>query len=304
MQGGSVQVAPLKAAPAPESGPHIVPAGGGTDFDMVTVALILWAHRYWLLVAVVLTTAAAAWLAFTTPPTYRADVVVTEVHDQGMGGTAAQLATQISGLASLAGLGLGANRMEPDFEAVLESHRLVQEFIARNDLLPYLSHGSKVPLTMWRAVQLFEKDVVYIRQDPRRGVTTLSVEWTDPQTAARWANGLVALANELLRVRARDEAQRNITYLTSQVDRTNEVDLRRAIFNLIESETKTLMVANGRTEYAFRVVDPAVPPEIRSGPHRTLLLLAGLLVGAFLGGVGVLTADWVRRQAVRLHRDG
>jgi uncharacterized protein involved in exopolysaccharide biosynthesis len=302
MQGGSVQIASLKPAPAPEAGAHGPPAGGGTDFDLVTVALLMWAHRYWLLLAVVLTTAAAAYVAFTTPPTYRADVVVTEVHDQGMG-AAAQIASQISGLANLAGIGLGANRMEPDFEAVLESRRLKEEYITRNDLLPYLSRGAKKPLTLWRAVQLFDKDVVSIRQDPRRGVTTLTAEWTDPVTAARWANGLVALANELLRTRALQEAQRNITYLSAQADRTNEVELRRAIFNLIESQTKTLMIANGRTEYAFRVVDPAVPPEIRSGPHRTLLLLAGILVGLFLGGVAVLTADWVRQQAARLRRN-
>jgi uncharacterized protein involved in exopolysaccharide biosynthesis len=178
----------------------------------------------------------------------------------------------------------------------------VQEYITRNDLLPRLSHGSKVPLTLWRAVQLFEKNVS-IRQDPRRGITTLTVEWTDAVTAARWANGLVALANDLLRTRALEEAQRNIVYLNAQVDRTNEVELRRAIFNLIESETKTLMLANGRTEYAFRVVDPAVSPEIRSGPHRTLLLATGLLVGLFLGGVAVLTVDWVRRRVARLRRD-
>jgi uncharacterized protein involved in exopolysaccharide biosynthesis len=300
MQGGSVQVASLKQAP--ESGPHIAPAGGGGDFDLVAIALLMWARRYWLLAAVLVTTAAAAYLAFTTPPTYRADVVVTEVHDQGMG-AAAQLANQVSGLVGLSSLGLGANRMEPDFEAVLESHRLVQEYITRNNLLPYLSRGSKTPLTLWRAVQQFEKGVLSIRQDPRRGITTLSVEWTDPVTAAHWANGLVAVANELLRTRALEEAQRNIAYLNAQVDRTNEVELRRAIFNLIESETKTLMLANGRTEYAFRVVDPGVPPEIRSGPHRTLLLATGFLVGLFLGGVAVLTAEWLRRQAVRLRRD-
>ena len=293
-------VAPLK--PVPESGPQIAPAGGGTDFDLVAVALLMWAHRYWLLAAVLLTTAAAAYLAFTTPPSYRADVVVTEVHDQGMG-AAGQLANQVSGLVNLAGLGLGGNRMEPDFEAMLESRRLAQEYITRNGLLPQLSHGSKVPMTLWRAVELFERNVVSIRQDPRRGITTLTVEWSDPATAARWANGLVALVNELLRTRALEEAQRNIAYLNAQVDRTNEVELRRAIFNLIESETKTLMLANGRTEYAFRVVDPAVPPEIRSGPHRTLLLATGLLVGLFLGGVAVLTLHWVRQQAARLRRD-
>jgi LPS O-antigen subunit length determinant protein (WzzB/FepE family) len=301
MQGGSVQVAALK--PAPESGAQPAVASGRTDIDLVAVALLFWGRRYWLLTVVLLTTAAAAYLAFTTPPTYRAEVVVTEVHDQGMG-AAARLASEIGGLANnLADLGVGTNHMEPDFQALLDSHSLVQEYITRNNLLPQLSRGSRKPLSLWRAVQLFKKDVVFIRQDQRRGVTTLSAEWTDPDTAARWANGLVALANELLRTRALAEAQRNITYLNAQADRTTEVELHRAIFNLIENQTERLMLANGRPEYAFRIVDPAVPPEIRSAPHRTLLLATGVLVGLLLGGIGVLAVEWLQRQAARLRRD-
>jgi uncharacterized protein involved in exopolysaccharide biosynthesis len=59
--------------------------------------------------------------------------------------------------------------------------------------------------------------------------------------------------------------------------------LRRVIYNLIENETKTLMLANAREEYAFAVVDPAVPPELRISPRRRVMVLVGLMLGLVLG---------------------
>jgi len=301
MQGGSVSVASPRPALAPADPLERGPASSGTEIDLVAVALLLWSRRWWLLLAIVIGSAAAAVYAFTTPPTWRAEVVTTQVHEQSMSG-ASSLANQLGGLVSLTGLGIGADRNEQDYEAVLESRHLLEEFITRNGLLTALWPDPRARPTLWRAVQRFAKGVVSIRQDPRRGITTLSVEWTDPATAARWANGLVALANELIRTRTLAEAQRNIAYLTAQADRTTDVDLRRAIFSLIQNETKTAMLANGRSDYAFRIVDPAMTPEIRAAPHRTLLLITGFVLGMVLGGLIILACDWVQRQRERLRR--
>ena len=256
MQGGSVSVAsPRPALTTVEA--ESAAARDGTEIDLVAIALLLWARRWWLAAATLAGVAAAAYYAFTSPPTWRADVVTTQVHEQPMSG-ASSLANQLGGLVSLTGLGMAANPSERDYEAVLQSRHLVQEFITRNGLLTQIWPDPRQRPTLWRAVQNFEKGVVSIREDPRRGITTLSVEWTDPATAATWANGLVALANEIIRTRALAEAQRNIAYLNAQAEHTTDVDLRRVIFNLIQSETKTVMLANGRPDYAFRIVDPAV----------------------------------------------
>jgi uncharacterized protein involved in exopolysaccharide biosynthesis len=59
------------------------------------------------------------------------------------------------------------------------------------------------------------------------------------------------------------------------------------MYSLIESETKTLMLANGRVEYAFAVVDPARIPEHRERPKRSLMAATGLALGMV---VGVLVA--------------
>ena len=267
MQGGSVKLHRLKPAPAPESGSHIAPASGATDFDMVAVALLMGRTATGCSWRCCSTTAAAAYLAFTTPPTHRADVVVTEVHDQGMGG-AAQLANQISGLST-----------SPAWDSAPTAWSPIPRPCSNR--IGWFRNTSRATACC-RGCRLARGAA-----DPvaRRAALREGRGFHPPGSAARrhhalgrvdrsgdrraLANGLVGLANELLRTRALEEAQRNIAYLNAQADRTNEVELRRAIFNLIESETKTLMLANGRTEYAFRVVDPAVPPEdpFRSAPH-------------------------------------
>jgi uncharacterized protein involved in exopolysaccharide biosynthesis len=151
------------------------------------------------------------------------------------------------------------------------------------------------PPKLWIGVEIFKRGSLEIHNDKLKGTTTISVYWTDPAVAARWANGFVALANDLVRTKAREDAQRNVDYLNDQVAKTNSLELRRILYNLIESETKTLMLANARIEYAFTVVDPAVVPAVRVSPKRTLMVASGLLIGLV---IGVLTA-WIRNKFIR-----
>jgi LPS O-antigen subunit length determinant protein (WzzB/FepE family) len=45
------------------------------------------------------------------------------------------------------------------------------------------------------------------------------------------------------------------------------------------------MLANVMPEYAFRVVDPALPPDLRDivRPNKTFIVILGFLVGAMIG---------------------
>ena len=83
-------------------------------------------------------------------------------------------------------------------------------------------------------------------EDLTTGVITVRVEWTDPETAASWANDLVKLANEIVRIRALTEAQRNVDYLKQELSRTNVVGLQQVLYSLLESELNTIMLANDR----------------------------------------------------------
>ncbi len=252
------------------------------EFDLIALWRGARAHRGVIVSVTVLSGLVALVFAIRATPIYRAEVTITQVREDSLSGSAAL--SQLSGLASLAGVNLGTGAgPQREALAVLKSRHLIEEFIEQNDLLPVLFRGATKPPTLWRGVKQFREGVLNIREDTRQGLTVVAIEWTDPATAARWANAFVALVNELLRTRALVESKRNIAYLNDQVSKTDVVELRRVMYGLIESETKTLMLANGRPEYAFRVVDPAVPPEIRTRPHRAISVMFGLTVG-FIGG--------------------
>jgi uncharacterized protein involved in exopolysaccharide biosynthesis len=155
------------------------------------------------------------------------------------------------------------------------------------------------PPSLWFAVNAFREKVLAIVDDDDRGTTTIEMKWTDPKLTARWANEFVALANQLIRTRALDESSRNIKYLNDQIAKTNVVEIQRVMYNLIENETKTHMLANGRQEYAFTVVDPAVVPERRIWPRRTLMVLTGGVLGVVLGVILALAHDFWSRYRTK-----
>lgn len=259
---------------------------------------VLWNYRILIASVIAVCAIVAAVVALITKPVYRADVVITEVRDN-MSGTGS-LVGQLGGLASLAGVNLAANTPGRESRAFLQSRSLVEAFVKRYNLLPELYKNAKKPPTMWLAVKKFRDNVLLVKEDTRKGTTTVSVNWTDPDTAARWANDLIALLNELLRHRAIDQAKRNIAYLNQQIAATNIVELQRVMYNLIETETKTLMLANVRVEYAFEVVDPAVAPEIRIRPKRALIVAFGVVLGFLIGAIAALSHNAIRRnKAVR-----
>lgn len=254
------------------------------EIALVDLFRAIWDYKFLIAAVAAVCTGIAIYLALTAKEIYRADVTLAPVSESG-GAGGGGLMSQLGGLANLAGLSLGGGRGK-EATALLKSYRLSEEFIRRNELQPVLfDSDSKEPPTMWKAVRQFRAAVLDIKEEELDGLITLTVDWTDPKVAAQWANELVALANELSRKRAIDESTRNLNYLNDQLTKTNVVEIRMSLYKLIESETKQLMLANGKFEYAFTVIDPAVAPEIRISPKRTLMTLVGFAIGCVLGCV-------------------
>lgn len=268
------------------------------EVDLIAFLRLLWASKYIIVSITVLFGLASIYLALSATPIYSANAVVARVSDANTG-AAASLASQFGGLGSLVGMNLGGSGPGRESQAVLKSRRLAEEFIIRGDLVAELSPDGGEPLTLWHAVKRFRELLLTIREDDAEGITTVSIEWTDPAVAARWANGYVALANETIRTRAREESERNIEYLSKQIEQTNVVELQRVMYKLIEAETKTLMLANGRVEFAFASIDPAVASEVRSKPKRKIMVLSGIALGLFFGFLVVFALNVFRQVAAR-----
>lgn len=259
------------------------------------VLLFLWRSRWFALVGAAVCAAAAIGAGLVATPRYTASVEVLPVNSgEGSLGSLGSAVSQLSGLASLAGLSMGAEGgFKVEALATLQSEALTDKYVQQKDLLPVLfagrwnpatrtwRRGVKIP-TLWEANRLFQA-IRVVHDDAKTGLVTVTIRWDNPQTAAAWANGLVELTNDYLRQKTIDDADRSIAYLTQEALKTNIVEVKSAIYMLMENEIKKEMFARGRRDFALRVIDPAVPPENRSYPRPLLWTAGGLIIGIFLG---------------------
>ncbi len=255
------------------------------------------AESRWLIAALAIGLAAAAVAAsFLITPVYRAQVLLAPVAPDRPASGLAGLAGQFGGIAALAGMGVGADDNTAKSIAILRSRDFTQRFIRANGLMQVLfadiwdpkagtwtvKDPGEVP-DDWRAFEKFDQSVRSISRDTETGLVTLTIDWTDPAVARDWANALVRDVNAEVRGRTIEQSRRNIEFLQGQLSETDEVELRTAVYALMESEMKNAMLATVRSESAFEVIDPAVAPQKKSWPNRGLLAALGFATGLTLG---------------------
>jgi uncharacterized protein involved in exopolysaccharide biosynthesis len=267
------------------------------DVRLAGVFAAVRAARRGALIVFLIGLAATAAVAFMTSPVYRGKVVTVVISDQAGGGLGGLLG-QFGGLASLAGLNLplgDSNRAEAI--AVLSSREFSRSFIEDENLLPVLfwkkwdagqgkwsvDDPDDIP-TIGDGLKKFEEKVRRVNVDELTGLVTLTIDWRDRELAARWANGMVARANQEMRRRAIDEARRSIEYLEAEAAKTSVAELRSTIYSVVETQINTIMLASVRDEYSFRVIDPASVPDADKyvWPRRALILALGFIVSILL----------------------
>lgn len=247
------------------------------------------------------------WRDFTVSPTYRSEVLVAVVNDEV--GTSTLGAGNLGALASLAGVNLGgAESRRAEYLALLQSRRILAEFIRRGKVMPLLfpnrwdSKLSSWRRSAWRrppteadAEEHFRNNIMTVVEDKKTGLVSVRIDWRDPVLAATWANGVVALLNEQVRQQAVEEARMSVSYLNQELAKTTVSEVRQSINRLMESRLNKIMVANVQNQYALRSVDPALPADpMRPVKPRPVL---DPIIGTILGfSVGLFAAVWRRRR--------
>lgn len=229
------------------------------------------------------------------PNIYKADALLAPAESSNGGGLS-QMAGQLGGLASLAGVNLGSGEVSQTdlvvqvmksrqfVEAFIDKHNLLVPLMAvkewdlvRNELVideeyynpdtekwlrePHGLRGAKP--TAQEAFSKFNKEVLSVSQNKESGLYTISVKHFSPYIAQQWVNWLVEDINQVMRERTIAETSQNLTYLNTQLEKTSIADMQSTFYKLIEEQTKSLMLAEVQQEFIFKVVDPAVVPELK-----------------------------------------
>lgn len=276
-------------------------AAAHDELDLFKLWNTLWRSR-WLIVGITAAFALASLVyALLMPPWYSANVLLAPVKEKASMG----LAGQLGGLATLAGIG-SAGTGGVEAVAVLKSRDFARAFIEDQALLPVLfSDDWDATAGRWKladppdlrqAVKFFDLNIRKVDEDRRTGLVTLTVEWQDPELAAAWANLLAVRLNDDMRKRALAEAEANVKYLRHELESTSVVVIQQSISRLLESEMQKLMLARGNAEFAFRIIDHAEVPRLKSKPRRRQIVVLAVLLGGMLSVFVVLMRDAVRNR--------
>ncbi|ANU37661.1 hypothetical protein VSVS05_02583 [Vibrio scophthalmi] len=298
------------------------------EIDLRELFFALWKGK-WIIIAITFVFALGSVLyALSLPNVYKADALLAPAESSGGGGLS-QMAGQLGGLAALAGVNLGGGESSQTDLAVqvMKSRQFIDVFINKHNLLVPLMAAKEWDLAsnklvfddelydqsskQWlrepqglrgatpsaqEAFEVFTKETLSVNQSKESGLYTISVQHYSPYIAQQWVNWLVEDINKVMRERTIAETSQNLSYLNTQLQKTAVADMQSTFYKLIEEQTKSLMLAEVQEEFVFKTVDPAVVPEIKSGPKRALICVLGTLLGGMLGVAIVLVRFAFRKE--------
>jgi len=274
------------------------------DIDLFEIYKIILQFKPTLITTTILITLIGVIYSLLATPVYKAEVLMLSAQNEQSSSMSA-LASRAGGLAALAGINLGMTDSNTATSlAILKSRSFTEEFINNEKLMPILFEESwdkenekwqDEPPSSWDAFFVFS-GVRTVSWDIDSGLINLSFEWSDPVLAASIANNLVLSVNEHIRKQAIEETNKSIFFLEEQLKQTSLVNAQTVLFNLIEEQTKNIMLANVREEYAFKVIDYAIAPQQRISPKRKQIVFISLLLGIVLGMIIALGRNYLTNK--------
>ncbi|AVF76119.1 LPS O-antigen length regulator [Vibrio alginolyticus] len=300
------------------------------EIDLRELFGALWKGKWTIIVTTFIFAIGSLLYALSLPNIYKADALLAPAESSNSGGLS-KMAGQLGGLAALAGVNLGASESSQTDLAVqvMKSRQFVEAFINKHELLvplmaakgwdlannklildqdlydPSTGEWLREPNGLRGAIptaqevyEVFNRDVLSVGQDKENGLYTISIKNYSPYLAQQWVNWLIEDINKVMRERTIAETSQNLDYLNTQLQKTAVADMQNTFYKLIEEQTKSLMLAEVQEEFIFKVVDPAVVPELKDGPKRALICVLGTLLGGMLGVAFVLVRFAFRKEDI------
>lgn len=296
---------------------------GEVDYEYLFTQV--WKAKFQILLVTALFALFGILWALSQPNIYRAQALLAPSEENSGGGLSA-MATEFGGLASLAGVNLGKGSVDKSTMAleVLQSRAFITEFINKRNLDIYLfaakdfkddelvvdesiydvtskTWNESVVLpgmtkpTDWDLFNSFI-DVLKVSQDKTTGLVTISVDYYSAKVAKNWVDWLIVDLNEHIRNTDVAEAKTSVAFLEEQLKQTSVSDMHSMFYKLIEKQYQTIMLANVREQYMFKVLDPAVVPQDKIAPKRALIACLSVVIGFLLSTFAIVILASVRRH--------
>lgn len=299
------------------------------EIDLRELFAVLWVSKATILGIVLISALVSMFVALSLPNKYTSQALLAPRSDSGAGGALGQMASQFGGLASLAGVNLGGLGDQGSTAVAIETLKsreffgtylydevlidlmaaegwdratgkvLIDESLFDVNTASWVRDVSvefDVKPSVQEAHEEFSEEFLGVSEDKTTGFVTVAVTHYSPTVARNWVALVVKGVNEAVRARDVEEAEKSIAFLNQQRLKTSLVSLTEVFAELIEQQTKTVMLANASDEYVFQVIEPPVAPELESEPKRALICVLGTLLGGMLAVLFVLIRHFISKE--------
>lgn len=228
--------------------------------------------------------------------------------------SAGALLNQLGGLAGMAGGSLGIKNPNDLYVAMLKS-RTIMETVAKRFGLQKVYEQK----TMTGALQMLESSTRIV--SGKDGVIAVEVDDRDPQLAAAMANAFIDELNKLMQTYSLTDASQKRTFFEQQLrqakdrltdaelvlDRTPSTSLeyldavrnlkyQEAVWEILAKQFEMSKMDEAKDFPLIQVLDKAIPPERKSKPKRSLIVMLVTLVAFFLAVIWAFIKEALSRS--------
>lgn len=258
-------------------------------YEEVTLADLLrrvWQAKIYIAIFVVLFSIFAAVFLFVSTPLYKASMIVAPADGYALGDYASVI--ENDRIASMPfwrpkdqeGVSTDFYRFihtirGPSVAEILLSDSGVISGIRRGGHEGALSKKEALATYLDRRIQIDPLGATPLRR--------ISYQHPDPDFAAAMLRKIHLVSDQMIRRDRRRQSQSRIDYLKNSLAKTNNLDHRKGITNLLMQQEHVQMLANLDEPYAAIVVEPAFSTPKPHWPNPVIVWPIAILMGMFLG---------------------
>lgn len=295
-------------------------------FDFFVLVKIVLDNKWKIMLFVFVCSAASVYFAFRMPNVYSSFSVLVPVQKEASGGLGA-LAAQYGGLAAIAGVSLGKENGKPDQAVELaKSWAFWDAFLIKYPIKPdvYAAIGwdklgqkimydpdmydeserrwvrdSKDPMksepSSWEVFKVINR-IVKVTADKKTGFITVSVEHFSPVFAKFLCEKIASEINLYFQSKDKVEAINSIEYLSKKIKETSIAEMQSVFYAMIESQTRSLMLAEVSDEYLLKTVISPMTAEEKIKPNRAIMIVLVFVVSCVFSVLYFVLANFFLKE--------
>jgi hypothetical protein len=222
------------------------------------------------------------------------------------GNNLSTLGGDVGGLAGLAGISIGAAKVDKRLGKaieILKTRQFLLKFSKENNLKKVVFQKKwDKDKEIWREKEPSDEDLyqvmlhsIEIKTPPPRAISeklSIVFELNDVEDYSEIANILTKLVSSINKLQKNEfirMVNKKNEFLKNEIERNSILSVQSILYGMIESNIQSISVASASDGFIFNIIDPAIIP-IKPEPKKTLMIL---FIGMFLGLLTGITTSLI-----------